>query len=136
MQSQVTNIGSKVFDVSKKGISDLSSMLGQRMSLYEDINSREESFDDGDFNSNGHQSYQNSDNNFKSIDKSVNKNVKEGSSLIHSSKSTPANLSAQAISREEQVLVNSNRSVKKKTEEDDVWAMLADDKPKKSNRRK
>ena len=137
LQSQVSTIGSKVFDVGKKGITDLSSLLGQRMSLYEDPNRGGESFDGGDYGSNGYQSYQNSaeGNTYKPADKSESRPLKESHSL-HSSKSTPANLTAQAISREEQVLGNA-RSVKKKTtEEDDFWAMLGDEKPKKSSNRK
>ena len=141
LQSQVSTIGSKVFDVGKRGISDLSSLLGQRMSLYEDPN-RGESFD-GDYGSNGYQSggYQNlsenAGNGLKTSGASGESKALKETHSLHSSKSTPANLTAQAISREEQVLGNA-RSVKKKTtEEDDFWNMLSDEKPKKSsNRRK
>ena len=145
LQSQVSTIGSKVFDVGKKGFTDLSSLLGQRMSLYEDPNRGGESFDGGDYGSNGYQGYQTASNGngFKSADKSSeSRALKESGGLkeshsLHSSKSTPANLTAQAISREEQVLGSATRSVKKKTtEEDDFWAMLGDDKPKKSSNRK
>lgn len=140
LQSQVSTIGSKVFDVGKKGLTDLSSLLGQRMSLYEDPNRGGESFDGGDYGSNGYQSYQNlpdGGNGLKpAAASSESKALKETHSL-HSSKSTPANLAAQAISREEQVLGNNTRSVKKKTtEEDDFWNMLSDEKPKKSGHRR
>ena len=130
LQSQVTTIGSKVFDVGRKGFSN---MFGQKMSLYEDPN-QEESFD-GDDQFNG---YQNLEQN--KTTNSITKPLKENLNLMHSSKSTPSNLAAQAISKEEQVLGYGNsRPIRKKTDEDDVWSILAsDDKSSKksSNRRK
>ena len=136
LQSQVTNIGSKVFDVSKRGISDLSSIFGQKTSLYEDPN-RSEAF--ADHQATDYQSYQNFDEAATGTIKldPTSKSIRQES--MHSSKSTPANLSGQTISKEEQVLGKglNARSIKKKTEEDEVWSILAnDDKPKRSTRRK
>lgn len=142
-QSQVTNIGSKVFDVSKKGINDLTGIFNQKTSLYEDPNRSGNSVDDYDILKNSdYQSYQNS--NFNENDNSENKKM-------HPSKSTPANLSnSQAnpptqtsgllISREEQVLGKGiNKSSKKKQDDDDFWSILNEENDKssrKSNRRK
>lgn len=141
LQSQVSNIGSRVFDVSKKGISDLSNIFTQKNSLYEDLdpNRSTGSFDD-DYQTNNYQSYQNSETN-DTVSKDLKTSTqKTDSNSMRSSKSTPVNLSTgQSISKEEQVLgagLNS-KSIKKKNEEDDVWSILAsDDKPKKTNRRK
>lgn len=139
LQSQVTNIGSKVFDVSKKGINDLTGIFNQKTSLYEDPNRSGNSLDDYDtLNSGDYQSYQNT-------------NFNESESKLHPSKSTPANLSQATtqsnqtsgllISREEQVLGKGiNKSSKKKQDDDDVWSILNeesnDKSSKKSSRRK
>jgi len=103
LQSQVSNVGSKLFDVSKKGISDLTSIFGQKTSLYEDPNRSAGSFDDYQ---NDYGGYQNLNHQNGATGYNSSKEENTTSSTMHSSKSTPANLVASgiAISREVQVL--------------------------------
>ncbi|RWS05428.1 ADP-ribosylation factor GTPase-activating protein 1-like protein [Dinothrombium tinctorium] len=132
VQTQVTQLGSKVVDVGKKGWSDLSTMFNQKASLYHDPNEESDKWHE----SNDNNAYQSNYQGYQNLDMHPPSNGPQESVSLFSKSQNIGNrnetTNVPSVSKEEKALLDFEygSNIKKQSvrngynAEDDIWSEL------------